>query len=283
MSISNINFAVRNRHLYRDQKPTVIRAVSRAVDVLICLSNGVDTVTEIAGCCQLTKPTVYRLLKTLEELSFVTQDSVTHRYYLGPLVNQIASNPQTNHHYLITCALEEMKQLWDYTWETVGLNIMVGVQYIRLYEIPSRHHLKVIEGDDPVGPIYVGATAKVLLSQLDDDQLSMAIKYININSVTEHSVTDKKVLIAQAKEIRHRGYAISYGERIPGALCISAPIRNYFWPSALSVVGPESRTESRVDEYKEILIASADRISENIAEFFQAKGVINIEQLVKVK
>jgi IclR family KDG regulon transcriptional repressor len=160
---------------------------------------------------------------------------------------------------------------------------MVGLQYIRLYEIPSRHHLKVIEGDDPVGPVYVGATAKVLLSQLDDDQLSVVIKNININPVTEHSVTDKKVLISQAKEIRQRGYAISYGERIPGALCISAPIRNYFWPAALSVVGPESRTESRVDEYRERLIASADRISENIAEFFQAKGVINIEQLVKVK
>jgi len=283
MSTSNINFTVRNLSPDAKQKLTPIRAVSRAVDILICLSNGVNTVTEIASCCQLTKPTVYRLLRTLEELSLVTQDPVTHRYYLGPLINQIASNPQTNHHYLITCALEEMKQLWDYSWETVALNIMVGIQYVRLYEIQSRHHLKVIEGDDPVGPIYVGATAKVLLSQLDDDELRAAIKNIPISSITEHSITDKKVLISQAKEIRQRGYAVSHGERIAGALCISAPINNYHWPAALSLIGLESRINSQVDELIGKLITSASRISENIAEFFQAKGVINIEQKVKVK
>jgi DNA-binding IclR family transcriptional regulator len=275
MSISNINFTVRNLNLDGDQRPGSIRAVFRAVNILVCLSNGMTTVTDIANCCKLSKPTVYRLLKTLEELLLVTQDPISHRYYMGPLINQIASNPQTNHHYLITCALEELTQFWDFTEETVAINIMVGVQYIRLYEIPSKHKLKVIEGDDPVGPIYVGATAKVLLSQLDDVELQAVIKNININSVTEHSVTDKKVLISQAKEIRQRGYAVSHSERIPGALCISAPIRNYFWPAALSVVGPESRIESRVNEFKDKLIASADHISENIAEFFQTKEVVN--------
>lgn len=283
MQNRNDSFVLRNIILDSDQKPTAIRAVFRAVNILVCLSNGMTTVTDIANCCKLTKPTVYRLLKTLEELLLVTQDPISHRYYMGPLINQIASNPQTNHHYLITCALEELTQFWDFTEETVALNIMVGVQYIRLYEIPSKHKLKVIKGDDPVGLVYVGATAKVLLSQLDDEELLAAVKNININSITEHSVTDKKVLVSQAMEIRQRGYAISHGERIPGALCISAPIRNYFWPAALSVVGPESRIESRVNEFKEELIASAGRISENIAEFSQAKGVINIEQMMKVK
>lgn len=281
MSISNISFTLRNAPSDTIQKLTPIRAVSRAVDILICLSNGVYTVTEIAGCCKLTKPTVYRLLKTLEESSLVTQDPVTHRYYLGPLINQIASNPQTNHHYLITCALEEMKQLWDYSWETVALNIMVGVQYVRLYEIQSRHHLKVIEGDDPVGPVYVGATAKVLLSQLDDDELRASVKNIRLSSITEHSITDKKVLVSQAKEVRQRGYDVSYGERIAGALCISAAIHNYHWPAALSLVGPEIRINSQVDVLIDKVITSASRISENIAEFFRAKGVINYKQETK--
>jgi IclR family KDG regulon transcriptional repressor len=280
--VSNNYFTVRNKNLDGDQRSGAIRAVFRAVNILVCLSNGMTTITDIANCCKISKPTVYRLLKTLEELLLVTQDPISHRYYIGPLINQMASNPQTNHHYFITCALEELTQFWDFTAETVALNIMVGIQYIRLYEIPSKYKLKVIDGDDPIGPIYVGATAKVLLSQLDDEELHTAVKNININSITEHSVTDKKILISQAKEIRQQGYAISYGERIPGALCISAPIRNYFWPAALSVVGPESRIESRVSEFKEELIARAGRISENIAEYFQAKGVMNIEQMTTV-
>lgn len=275
MSNRNRDFTLRNLGTDIAQKPTAIRSVFRAVNILVCLSNGMNSITEIANCCKLTKPTVYRLLQTLEELLMVIQDPINHRYYLGPLINRIASNPEVNHHYLINCALEELTHLWDFSGETVELNIMVGLQYIRLYEIQSKYELKVVAGPDPVGPVYVGAAAKVLLSQLDDEELGTALRNITISRVTEHSVIDKKELMAQAKEISRQGYAVSYGERIAGALCISAPIKNYFWPVALSLVGPVSRLEPRRDETLKEVMAGARHITDNIAEFFQAKGVID--------
>ena len=275
MSNSNKYFVLRNYAINYDQKPSAIRSVYRAVDILVCLSNSINTLTDIASRTKLTKPTVYRLLKTMEELLMVTQDPTTHQYYLGPLINQIASNPETNHHYLITCALAELRQLWESSGETVELNIMVGLQYRRIYEIPSSYELKVVAGPDPVGPIFVGATAKMLLSQLDDAELKAALKSIRIRHVTEHSVTDKKELIAQSKIIRQQGYAISHGERIDGALCISAPVKGYFWPVALSIVGPEARFQPRVEKYLKEILASASRVSDNITDFFQKKGVID--------
>jgi DNA-binding IclR family transcriptional regulator len=213
------------------------------------------------------------LLKTLEELRTVTQDPVTHHYFLGPLIQKIASNPETNHQYLITCAMAELRQLWEASGETVELNIMVGIQYARIYEIPSRYELKVVAGPDPVGPIFVGATAKVLLSQLDDAELKAALKNIKISHVTEYSVTDRTELLSQAKETRKQGYATSYGERIDGALCISVPVKNYFWPVALSIVGPQMRFKPRIKNALKELISSAERISSNISEFFLEKGV----------
>ena len=273
MSNRNNNFTLRNFAINSDQQPSAIRSVYRAVDILVCLSSGVKTLTDITNLTKLTKPTVYRLLKTLEELLMVTQDPTTHQYYLGPLINQIASNPETSHQYLITCALGELKQLWESSGETVELNIMVGLQYRRIYEIPSRYELKVVAGPDPVGPIFVGATAKVLLSQLDDADLNAALKNIKISPVTEHSVTSRKELIAQAKAAREAGYAISHGERINGALCISVPITNYFWPVALSVVGPEGRFSPMVKQYVKEIMLSASRISDNLCEFFEEKGV----------
>lgn len=271
----NLDFASRNQGTATAQKPTAIRSVSRAVNILVCLTNGMSSITEIANCCKLTKPTVYRLLQTLEDSLMVTQDPINHRYYLGPLINRIASNPEANHHYLINCALEGLKYLWDFSGETVELNIMAHLQYIRLYEIQSKYELKVVAGPDPVGPVYVGATAKVLLSQLDDDELQTALNNVKIRRVTERSVIDKKEIILQAREIRQRGYAVSFGERIAEALCISAPIKNYFWPVALSLVGPVSRLEPRMEETIKEVTAVASHITDNIAEFFQAKGVIN--------
>lgn len=265
------------------QKPNVIRSIFRAVNILICLSNGIDTLTKIAKHSKLSNSTTHRLLKALEESNLATYDPVKHRYYMGPLVNQLSSNPQTTHTHLITCAIPEIRRLWYLTGETVALNIMIGIQYVRLHEIQSRHSLTIIEGDDPVGPLYVGATAKVLLSQLGDKELRIAMRYIETGRVTEHSVTDKNVLMAQSKEIRERGYAVSYGERILGALCISAPIRDYFWPAALSLVGPESRIKASVDELVTEVMISASSISRNIMEFFEAKGVIVFEKMTKGK
>ena len=265
---------VRNLNTNVQQKPSAVRSVYRAVEILTCLSDGINTLTEITNHTTLNKPTVYRLLKTLEELRMVTQDPVTHHYYLGPLIQKIASNPLTNHQYLITCAMAELRQLWEATGETVELNIMVGLQYARIYEIPSRYELKVVAGPDPVGPVFVGATAKVLLSQLDNTELKAALKNIKISHVTEHSVTDRNELLAQAKEIRDQGYAISHGERIDDALCISVPVKNYFWPVALSIVGPETRFSPRVKLTLKKLLSSAERVTKNVSEFFREKEVV---------
>jgi DNA-binding IclR family transcriptional regulator len=279
VQIRNKSFTKRNLAIITGNNHTLIRSVHRAVNILTCLGDGTNTLTDIAIATKLAKPTVYRLLKTLEELHMVTYDPVSRWYYLGPLVTKLASNPKTNHYDLITCALEEIKTLWELTGENVELNIMVGSQYDRLYEIMGKHKLKVYEGADPVGPVFVGSAAKVLLSQLDDKELRLVLKNINIKQVTEYSVTDKKLLLVQIREARQQGYAVSYGERIAGALCISAPVKSYFWPVALSLVGPESRLTLGVTDLIKKVISSARRITKNIEEFYRGKEVINSEQL----
>jgi IclR family KDG regulon transcriptional repressor len=282
MPNGNKLFALRNSASNNTSNTTGIRSIRRAVEILLCLSNGVNSLADICSHTNLAKPTVYRILQTLDEQLMVTQDKINHRYYVGPLINKIASNPQTNHQYLINCSMEELKRLWDFSGETVELNIMVGFQYIRIYEIQSKFELKVVAGPDPVGPVFVGATAKVMLSQLDDDKLRLVLRHIKISRVTERSVIDAKDLMAQAKEIRRSGYAVSYGERIDHAVCISVPVKNYFWPVALSLVGPDSRLERRVDETLKQVMVSAQRITQNIEEFYRVKGGDN-QRTVKMK
>lgn len=248
-----------------------VKSISRAADILFCLSKGINTVTDIARQCNLSKSTTHRLLKALKESSLAIQEPNNPRYQPGPLIIRMASNPQTTHNYLVTIAFEEMKRLRDVVEDTVTLNIMIGIQYVRLHEIPSKHDLRVIDRYDPVGPIFVGATARVLLSQLNDEDLRAALNTLHITAVTDHSMTDKKIIIEHAKRIRKQGYAVSYGERITGSLCVSAPIKNYFWPAALSVVGPETRVKPKLNTIKKEVIASAGRISGNIGQFMKQR------------
>jgi IclR family acetate operon transcriptional repressor len=251
-------------------------SIAHATEILICLSNDIHKISDIARQCNFSKSTVHRVLKLLEEPLLVVQDIINRRYYLGPLITQLTANPVTTHKRLITCAIDEMKHLATFSEETVALDIMIGIQYLPLHEIPSKHTLKVTQESKKIGPLYAGlyagASVKVLLMQLDEKRLKILMDNINITPETERTVTDKQLLMAQLKEIRQKGYAISYGERVQGTLSIAAPISNYILPVGLSVVGPESRLQPKVKEVIAEIKASSRRISNNVIAISGERG-----------
>jgi IclR family KDG regulon transcriptional repressor len=251
---------------------TTVKSISRSVDVLICLGKGINTVTEIAKRCQLSKSTAHRLLKALEESNLAIRDSINHRYYMGYLITQRASNPQTTHEYLINSAMDEMRHLADTTEETVALRIMLGIQYVQLHEIQSKHNLLVTDSVRQVGPPFSGALATVLLSQLDDKLLVAAMRNLRGTRETERPVVDMELLMAQLKKIRQEGYAVSYGDRVAGAIAVSAPIKNYICPAALGIMGPENRLKAKIPALIDEIKVSADRISADIAEIYGKVG-----------
>ncbi|MFA5308203.1 MAG: IclR family transcriptional regulator [Dehalococcoidales bacterium] len=242
-------------------------SIARAVSVLDCISQDSHSLTDIAAQCKLGKSTVHRVLKLLEQSGLVIQDAMNRRYYLGPLITRLAANPVTTHEFLIMCANREMKHLSALSEETVALDILIGTQHFSLYEIPSRHDLRVIQASRLSGTLQTGASTRVLLSLLNDRQLKAALAG-GPSRGAERVTSGKEQLLAQIKEIRREGYAVSYGERISGAMCVSAPLKNYSLPVAVSVVGPESRLRPKETEVITAVKASAAKISDNIARVF---------------
>jgi DNA-binding IclR family transcriptional regulator len=266
VSRGNVNSNIQDNHPGKNGQPS--GSIAHAAGILTCISHDTHALTDIARECSLGKSTVHRVLKLLEQSRLVVQDAMNRRYYLGPLITQLAANPITTHEYLIMCANEEMKNLSKMSEETVTLDIMIGVQHFSLYEIPSQHDLRVTQESRMSGPLQAGASVKVLLSLLNDKQLKAALENMNITRATERTVTDKELLTAQIKEIRQQGYAVSYGERVAGAMCVSVPIKNYSLPAALSAVGPENRLRLKEKEVIAGLKASSARISGSIARIF---------------
>lgn len=249
------------------KKPKGITSITRAANILLCLSNGMNTVTEIAACCQYSKPTVHRLLKALEVASLVTQGPVNRRYYLGKLITLISYNPQTTHHYLVECSIEEIKRLSDMSEENVVLGIHAGVQFVRLCGIPSKHDLRFLGQIREMGvPCFAGSISRALLSQYKDKELEIMMRHVELEPVTKHTITDKAIYLRRIELTRQHGYDVCYGEVFDGIMDISAPIRNYSCPAALSVVGPEYRLKTRETEVIKELRISAARISNNIRE-----------------
>jgi DNA-binding IclR family transcriptional regulator len=259
-----------------DDEKQATGSIAHAAAILICLSKGIYNVSDIARECNFSKSTVHRVLKLLEQSGLVVQDTINRCYYISLMVNRLAESAVNTHKRLILYADAEMQRLVSASGETVSLDILSGMQSLSLHDVPSRHMLRVSRESYKLKPVYntfyAGASVKVLLSQLDNRRLKMLMDIISINPPAGNAGADRNLLIAQLRDIRARGYAVSRGERIPGTICIAAPIPNYIIPVGLSVVGPETRLRSRIKEVIIELKSSAARIARNINGKFGKRG-----------
>jgi len=251
---------------YPESKSTGVQSVTRALEILICLGREIHSIADIADSCKLSKSTVHRLLKTLEQMYFVQQDPVNQQYYLGPSIHQLASEPQMVNKYLINSSLQEMDRLAKIFEETIDLDVFIGHREVLVHRIVSTSELRVIGSGGSKKIQYTGATSKTLLSQLDDRELNLLIGYATIDAETENTVTDKEILVKQIIQTRKQGYCVSVGERLMGAISIAVPIKNYIYPAALTILGPENRVKTKKENIIKELKQSANRISRVIME-----------------
>ena len=228
------------------KKPKPVNSVIRAVEILKKLANEQNRITDIAFHLKLSKSTTHRLLNTMEQSGMVSRDPINNRYYLGPLFLSLSSNPLITHHNLTLCAYEEMEYLRSFSDETVAIHIPTGKQSIFLEELPSFQEVKFTAGKGTVAPLYAAAEGRVLLSQLNQDQIDTFLSNITLKSITQKSITDKRLLKQEIKKVKKEGYAVSFGERVPGGGCISVPVFGYVCSVALSAIGPDTRIKGKM-------------------------------------
>jgi IclR family KDG regulon transcriptional repressor len=250
------------------KKPTIYKSIYRTANILRCVSNGVNSVTEIANICNLDKSTVYRLLKTQSECGLILQDTNSRQYFIGPLITEIASNPGVTHENLVSCSINEMNRLSNLTGESIGLHILIGIRCAVLHEIPSVYDFAISAKKKIIEHLHAGANTRVLLSQLDNRELKIALANLVMEPLTEHTVTDKEQLMALIKQIKRQGYALSYGERITGAINISVPVKGYIVPASLAILGPDSRIHPKTAEFLSELIAFGKQVEQNLKQVF---------------
>jgi IclR family KDG regulon transcriptional repressor len=247
-------------------KENAVQSIQRAADILNCISNGTNSVTGISEKCKLSKSTVHRLLKALSESELVMQDSTNHQYFLGYSIIKLISTPLTTQEYLTSCASEEMNRLSEVTGETVSLGIKMGLKNINIHVVTSKSDLKVDGANLRMRPIYVGVDGLVLLSQLDDIQISNILNNIHAELKPTHEKINVEAMLGKIKLMRQQGYLTGHNEATLGVSCVSAPVRNYALPAVLNLVGPEIRVRPRITTLTRELLASAGLISEKLAK-----------------
>lgn len=243
-------------------KPESLKMVETAIDLLAYLSDediGIGP-REISRKFGISPTAAQRLITALENKDCLYFEPVTQKYKLGyglfRLLHGIAGKFD-----LITVAQPYMKTLRDYTGETICLNVMVEKKRMTTFQVESKHELRWIAEVGKLYPLYIGASGKVILANLDEK----TVQEIFQEQLPDMADETKQALLQQLHEIKTKQFFVSYGERIKGGVGIAVPIEYHYGIASLSVYAPETRIDQeKVADYVEKLKEAAQQIEQEV-------------------
>lgn len=235
-----------------------VRAVERALDVLAAFAPG-DTdllVADIVKLVGLSRPTLYRLLNTLEKKGFVSSSGDPQRFRLGPSVAKLAhvwSSTLT----LTDVARPVMADIWKFTSETVALFVPRGDMRLCVAEMQSSQPISFRRGVGYSEKLVRGASGRAILA-------FTPLKSGQLEAYSAGTNSDLAWLKDQLEITRERGYAMGHNELIQGAFAVAAPFFDSSGAVAgsLGVFGPDARlTEARMHEFGVMLLEMAAKLT----------------------
>jgi IclR family acetate operon transcriptional repressor len=237
-----------------------IAAVERAADVLTLFAStdrALLGVTEISKELELSKAVVHRILTSFRVKGFIELDETTRRYSLGPAALALG------HAYLRKIDVRAMVHptlvaLSAESGETATLSIRTGATRMYLEQVTPKREVKMTVETGKPHALHVGASGKAFLAFMALDQQADYLEQLD--------GVDVDALRSSLSEIRERGYAVSYGERLQGAASVAAPIRNRDGePEAVvSICGPAERMGEKVMLASERLLTSVAEVSRKL-------------------
>jgi DNA-binding IclR family transcriptional regulator len=242
-----------------------VQSVDRALTVLEVLARvGEAGVTEIAGELNVHKSTAFRLVTTLESHRLVEQTTDRGRYRLGVGVLRLAG-ATTARLDLVQEARPVCRQLAADTGETVNIAVLSEHSALYLDQVAGSSALQPHNWVGQHIPLHATSNGKVLLSDLDDQQLSDLLG--SMPRYTALTITRRARLREELADVRERGYAVAVDELEEGLTAVAAPIRNAHGDvvASMSVSGPTFRlSDDRVDEVVPLLVEAAAEVSHRL-------------------
>lgn len=203
--------------------------VARVVQLLACLAEA-DGPVSIKFLCQSLKlpaSTVHRLLGLLGTEGIVERNADRPSYAPGLELVRIASLLAAKVR-IVDVAKPFMRAVVQDCDETCCLLQYVPAQrkVMALHAEFSSHPLRYrIDLFQPHSLLW-GATGRAVLAFLEPEDIDAAIQDNDTSPGSGAGLPPRKSLLADLAEIRSRGYAITHGQKIEGAVGIGTPLFN---------------------------------------------------------
>lgn len=199
---------------------------------------------EVTEAVKLPKPTAYRLLRTLQEMGYVSRPADSRRYLVGPRTARLAAtDPYSD---LKACARPILRRLHEEFNETVNLGALSGDQVLYLDFIETTQALRFIVTPGQSDPWYCTSLGRAIAAQLNDRQLERLVNDTRMQSFTSSTVKTTADLRKIVARVRETGHAEEIEESVSGVCCLAASLTHFgFSEAAISVAVPAQRLTPR--------------------------------------
>lgn len=235
-----------------------VRAVDRALDILMAFTatDAELTAAELLDRVDLSRPTLYRLLYTLEQNGFLVSEGEPQKFRFGPSVAHLA-HVWTASQDIARIAQPMLRRAWEVSGETVALFVPQGTDRVCIAEIASTQPLSFKRGIGYKERLALGASGRAILAYRDQEPADIERLLAGLDK-------DPEAYRRELNLTRQRGYAVSLEELIAGAVAIAAPFFDGAGAPAgsIGVFGPRVRMDdARVAALGPLLIEEAARLS----------------------
>lgn len=246
-----------------------VAVVHKAIDLLECLAAAPLSAADISRQIGVAKPTVYRLLGTLQSRGFVTKEQGSGRYMLGKAARALGGAGGAGD--LISLTRPFTARLAAAYGETVNVAVKSGSEVLYLDVLQSGHRLRT---DMPAGGrdhLHSTALGKAILAQLPEAEARAILTSADRVAVTPSTVVAVPALLRQLAVIRQRGFAVDDEENEVGSVCIAGAICGHDDRpvGAISVSGPRWRID---DQLVKTIGADLVTICSSLSEVFRFGG-----------
>ena len=182
--------------------------------------------SEVANKVGIHRVTAHRLLETLAKANLLHKDINKGVYTIGPELYVLGSIYIENND-IYKAASPVLKKINELTGEVVAVNVMDGRGDVMLLMREERQiGFRWGSHVSSTFPAYATAGGKVLLSELNEEEIDNLYPEEGLKQLTAKTISTKTQLKRELKEIRKTGLAFTNEEYLDGIESVGTVIRD---------------------------------------------------------
>ncbi|MBS1678999.1 MAG: IclR family transcriptional regulator [Actinobacteria bacterium] len=212
-----------------EENGSQIQVIDRAVALMRALSDadGPVGLRDLARRVGLSPSTTRRILASLAHHGLCEQ-TPEGSYRLGLVLFELGSKVEANLD-VRTRSLPALQRLSEQSHLTAFVCIQRDDRAIAIERVDGRYAFSLALTVGGSLPLHAGGASRALLAFLPEEEIRRLLGSSPREAFTGRTITDPEEIVADLREVRERGYAISDEDVTPGVAALGMPVFGHLY------------------------------------------------------